>query len=382
MAGRTLSTMSILIEGDQESKAKTAKSSTRKTFRMGELFSGPGGLGLAAKLADRDGYSITHQWATDYDLDTCKTYAKNICGDISSDSVVAADVRTLDFCTLHDLGEIDGLVFGFPCNDFSQVGEQRGFDGEFGPLYTYGIKAINQFRPDWFMAENVGGIRADGGAALRKIFGDMIESGYRIYPHYYKFEQYGVPQARHRMIVVGIRSDLPVKFQVPSPAPYIGFDISARTALQGIPEWAENQEPTRQSETVVERLTFIPPGGNGWHPNVPERLQIKTNTRLSSIYRRLHPDKPAYTVTGSGGGGTHIYHWSEPRALTNRERARLQTFPDSFSFYGSKESVRKQIGMAVPVRGAQIIFEAILDSFAGKNYESTELNMAKYVPED
>jgi len=80
-------------------------------------------------------------------------------------------------------------------------------------------------------------------------------------------------------------------------------------------------------------------------------------------------------VTGSGGGGTHIYHWEEPRALTNRERARLQTFPDSYEFMGNKESVRKQIGMAVPCKGAKIIFEAILNSFAGISYESIDPNI-------
>ena len=80
-------------------------------------------------------------------------------------------------------------------------------------------------------------------------------------------------------------------------------------------------------------------------------------------------------MTGSGGGGTHIYHYSEPRALTNRERARLQTFPDAYLFTGSKESVRKQIGMAVPPRGAQIIFGALLRTFAGIEYEHVECNI-------
>ena len=83
----------------------------------------------------------------------------------------------------------------------------------------------------------------------------------------------------------------------------------------------------------------------------------------------------SYTVTGSGGGGTHIYHWEEPRALTNRERARLQTFPDAYEFKGSKESVRKQIGMAVPCEGAKIIFEAILKCFAGMEYPYVEANI-------
>ena len=99
--------------------------------------------------------------------------------------------------------------------------------------------------------------------------------------------------------------------------------------------------------------------------------------KISQIYKRLDPTKPSYTVTGSGGGGTHIYHWSENRALTNRERARLQTFPDDFVFEGSKESVRKQIGMAVPCEGARIIFEAILKTFAGIEYEHVEPNITE-----
>lgn len=350
------------------------------TFRLGELFSGPGGLGMAAKLASRPGHKIVHQWASDYDKDTCQTYATNICGTPESPSVIHGDIRTLDFSVLKEAGNIDGLAFGFPCNDFSQVGEQKGFEGEFGPLYTYGIKALQMFRPAWFLAENVGGIRANGGAALKQIFRDMVDAGYKIYPHYYKFEQYGVPQARHRMIVVGIRNDLDVEFKVPSPAPFAHDDVSAMTALSNIPAQASGQELTRQSPTVVERLNHIEPGKNAWTENMPERLRINTKTKLSSIYRRLHPEKPSYTVTGSGGGGTHIYHWAEPRALTNRERARLQTFPDDFEFVGSKESVRKQIGMAVPVKGAKIIFEAILDSFAGRDYEFVEPSLADLIP--
>lgn len=127
---------------------------------------------------------------------------------------------------------------------------------------------------------------------------------------------------------------------------------------------------------VVERLNHILPGQNAFNADLPEHLQLNVKgARMSQIYKRLDPDLPSYTITGSGGGGTHVYHWEEPRALTNRERARLQTFPDNYVFEGSKESVRKQIGMAVPCNGAQIIFEAILKTFAGIEYESMEANL-------
>lgn len=142
-----------------------------------------------------------------------------------------------------------------------------------------------------------------------------------------------------------------------------------------IPYDAANNELTSQSPTVIERWKYIQPGQNAFTSDLPEELMLHVkDAKISQIYKRLDPAKPAYTVTGSDGG-THIYHWSEPRALTNRERARLQTFPDNYIFEGNKESVRKQIGMAVPCRGARIIFEAILKTFAGIPYESMEANI-------
>lgn len=350
------------------------KSKEVKEFRLGELFCGPGGLAYAAvnsQIEDSE-YKIIHKWSNDYDLDTCKTYTRNICPN-DPESVICGDVRKLD---IEPLGDIDALAFGFPCNDFSVVGEQKGFNGTFGPLYSYGIKVLKRYKPLWFLAENVGGLKsANEGKAFEKIKEDMIEAGYRIYPNLYKFEQYGVPQARHRMIIVGIRADLPYEFKIPSPEPYKNIDVTCKTALEvpPIPKDVANNELTKQSHQVVERLKYIKPGQNAFTADIPEELQLKVKgAKISQIYKRLNPTKPAYTVTGSGGGGTHIYHYDEPRALTNRERARLQTLPDDYVFEGSKESVRKQIGMAVPQKGARVIFEAILKTFAGISYESID----------
>lgn len=345
-----------------------------KDFKLGELFCGPGGLALGATTARiiNPEYRITHKWANDYDLDTCNTYRRNICPN-EPETVICGDVRKLD---VEMLGDINALAFGFPCNDFSVVGEQKGFDGKFGPLYTYGVNVLKRYKPEWFLAENVGGLKsANEGKAFVKIKEDLIAAGYKIYPNLYKFEEYGVPQARHRMIIVGIREDLPYEYKVPSTEKYKELDVTCKTAIEvpPIPVEALNNELTKQSATVVERLKHIKPGQNAFTADLPEELQLNVKgAKISQIYKRLDPTKPAYTVTGSGGGGTHIYHYSEPRALTNRERARLQTFPDSYIFEGSKESVRKQIGMAVPPEGAKVIFEAILKTFAGIEYDSIE----------
>lgn len=346
-------------------------------YRLGELFCGPGGIAWGATHADigNPEYSIVHQWANDYDKNTCNTYRHNICPD-APDTVYHGDIRTFD---MNQLAPIDALAFGFPCNDYSVVGEQKGMDGEYGPLYSYGVKALKMFRPQWFVAENVGGLRsANKGNALSKILAELKAAGYKITPHLYKFEEYGIPQARHRLIIVGIRNDINMEYRVPSTAPYEGIDNTCRTAIEvpPIPPDAFNNERTRQSETVVRRLEYILPGQNAFTANLPEELQLNVRgAKISQIYKRLDPEKPSYTVTGSGGGGTHIYHWAEPRALTNRERARLQTFPDNYEFIGNKEGVRKQIGMAVPCRGAKLIFEAILKCFAGIEYPSIKPNI-------
>jgi DNA (cytosine-5)-methyltransferase 1 len=346
-------------------------------YRLGELFCGPGGIAhgaVTAKISNPD-YKIVHQWATDYDQDTCNTYMHNICPG-KDGSVICKDIRKLD---LNTFDAIDALAFGFPCNDYSVVGEQKGMDGVFGPLYSYGVAALNHFKPKWFLAENVGGLRnANDGKAFAKILEDMRLAGYALTPHLYKFEEYGVPQARHRIIIVGIKNSEGITFRVPSTKYRVREDNSCRTAIEKPPisKEAANNELTNQSPTVVRRLKHIRAGENAFNADLPDDLKLNvTGAKISQIYKRLDPAKPAYTVTGSGGGGTHIYHWSEPRALTNRERARLQTFPDTYIFQGSKESVRKQIGMAVPCDGARVIFEAILKIFAGITYESVEANI-------
>ncbi len=351
-------------------------------FKLAELFCGPGGLSYGAKSAlvtDQDGnrFEIEPVWANDIDENTCKTYARNI-HDGDSSKVTCASIESVDF---NDVPSFDVLAFGFPCNDFSVVGEQKGFNGKFGPLYNYGVKAINIHNPKWFIAENVSGLQsANDGKAFEKILEDLGSAGrgYHITAHQYKFEEYGVPQTRHRVVIIGIRHDLGLEFKVPAPTTANNY-ISAKDAIENPPIAADatNNDMTSQSKVVVERLKYIPPGENAWFNGIPEHLQLKVKgAKLSQIYKRLHPAKPSYTITGSGGGGTHGYHWSENRALTNRERARIQTFPDDFVFEGSKESVRKQIGMAVPPKAARSIIEAVLKTFAGIDYDWVPANIA------
>jgi len=388
-------------------------------FRLGELFSGPGGLALGAALADKFSkkgkmFSIKHIWGVDKDTAAIETYENNISKKYGGKGIC---IDAMQFCKreIFKCKPINALAFGFPCNDFSLVGKQKGFQGKYGNLYRAGIAAINSTNPYWFIAENVSGIHsANSGKAFKKIIKELENSGecgYKVTVHLYKFEKYGVPQYRHRYIIVGIRSDQNITFRVPAPTHGNGLPpfISVEKAINGIKPGAFNSEVTKQDGRVIMRLKYIPPWNNAWFLDVLlkmtnwERRRILSTVdwyeadiahlsdykikkeieysrlkckkaRMSHIYRRLDATQPSYTITGSGGGGTHVYHWKEHRALTNRERARLQSFPDWFRFQGSKEEVRKQIGMAVPPVASKLIFESILKSFAGIIYKSVEPN--------
>ena len=355
-----------------------------KKITLGELFSGPGGIAIGAEMANKSiiefsDTKFVHGWAVDYHDETVATYRHNVEG-ATEESTLCADVRNISAKKLAKISGIDGFAYGFPCNDFSLVGEQKGINGDFGPLYTYGIPVLEELSPKFFIAENVGGIRsANKGETLIKIMSELSKAGkgYVITPHLYKFEEYGIPQTRHRVIIVGMRKDLNLTFKPPAPTHKNNFktcfDAITNPSIQAD---AENHDLAKHHPRVVERLKHTKPGENAWTADLPGELKLNvTGAKISQIYKRLDPQKPAYTITGSGGGGTHVYHWSEHRALTNRERARLQTFPDNFVFAGSKESVRRQIGMAVPPQAARFLFEAIIKTLEGVNYKSVQPNI-------
>ncbi len=328
----------------------------KQTYKLGELFAGAGGMALGSHKAENRCGKFRHVWINDMDGDACDTFKHNL--PIDNEGVFCGDVKDLD---IKALPSIDGLVFGFPCNDFSMVGDRQGLSGRYGGLYLWGIRVLQVQKPLFFVAENVGGL-ASSGNALGVILSAMEDAGYDVFPRIYRFEEYGVPQSRHRIIIIGFRKDLDIQnFNHAKPTTKDN-PVTCKTALSGISPDADNHEPTKQSATVVERLKHIKQGENAFTADLPKhlKLSLKSGATISQIYKRLQADKPSYTVTGSGGGGTHVYHWKENRALTNRERARLQSFPDDFVFLGGKESVRRQIGMAVPPEGARQIFLAVL----------------------
>ena len=401
-------------------------------FNMGELFCGPGGMAIASsqdihvKAASGVLYCLRHSWGVDFSPCAIETFKTNL----GAENGICMNAWRFVRKELKPERSVNALAFGFPCNSFSSVGKHRGLkDRKFGKLYQTGVEVLKAYSPEWFIAENVSGIMGhESGKQFKTILKDLANAGigYNVVAHLYKFEEYGVPQSRHRYVIVGIRSDLAQKrgliFRPPAPTYGPGRlhrFVTCRDVLERVPnETAWGGKTTRQSDTVIWRLKFTPPGQNAWkldelvdrrvYPddtldeylkaipwyetdiapffpinNLHDRMETIrarieevrlhcTKARMSHIYRRLDPTRPAYTLTGSGGGGTHIYHYSEHRALTNEERAALQTFPATFEFKGSSEEIRRQIGMAVPTLGARQIFMAILKTFAKVDYDSVD----------
>jgi DNA (cytosine-5)-methyltransferase 1 len=174
-------------------------------------------------------------------------------------------------------------------------------------------------------------------------------------------------------MVLGIRRDLasrPPSISLPAAERHV--TVAEALDAVPIPDDAPNHERNLDSPEVVERLKMIPPGSN--YEVIPDGHPLAVRGLISHVYRRLDPDAPAYTMIANGGGGTHGYHHREPRRLSNREKARLQSFPDSFVFEHGTDStsprsarsayprVRKQIGNAVPPVAAKIIVDAVADT--------------------
>jgi DNA (cytosine-5)-methyltransferase 1 len=327
------------------------------------LFSGCGGMDLPFHKA---GFEVV--WAIDSNKYACKTFSRNIADVIINDSIENIDIAQVP--------EAEICIGGFPCQDFSLIWKRPGLEGTRGNLYTYFLDFVNRKKPKAFVAENVKGLlSANNYQAIKQIISDFesIAPGYLVKPKLYNFADYGVPQFRQRVLLVGIRMDTGFNFVHPQPEygqnrkkPY----RTAGEALKNVEAVLDNNKHHKIQTRTVEILNRIKPGGN--FSDIPKDSPYYVKGMISHVYRRIHPDKPSSTIIAGGGGGTWGYHYLEPRSLTNRERARLQTFPDDFVFEGSTTEVRRQIGNAVPPQGIAAVVEALIPLFNG-NYPKVDL---------
>jgi DNA (cytosine-5)-methyltransferase 1 len=298
------------------------------------------------------GYELV--WANDFEKSACETYEFNLGGHI-----VHGDITQLD---LNEIPDCDVMIGGFPCQDFSMIWKRGGLETDRGNLYKYFVEAVRLKKPKVFVAENVKGIlTANKGQAVDTISKDFAKLGYKVQVDLYNFADYGVPQLRQRVFIVGVRNDINWEFVKPEPTHLPKGHVSAGKALVGVKKVKTNNEHQNIAEKTKKMLQLIPEGGN--FADIPKGHPLYVKGMISHVYRRLDRNKPSTTIIAGGGGGTWGYHFEEPRPLTNRERARLFCYPDDFEFLGTITQVRKQIGNSVPPLAAKVLASHLLSAF-------------------
>lgn len=317
-----------------------------QTFKVASLFSGCGGLDLGFmggfevfKGQYQKNFSETSFdviWANDIDQYAVESYRKNI-----GDHILCKDITQVH---VDEIPDCDIVLGGFPCQDFSIAGKQKGFASERGNLYKEMVRVIKAKMPLAFVAENVKNIISPKLIDLEKnqpvintIVQDFKELGYDVKYKCLYAPNYGIPQKRERVIIVGTRNDLNIDFQYPSS---IHGLMTSKQAIDDL--WGKENDNTIFNHNQISLAKFRPPSSVGTQGNqmIPENepshvMRAEHHMNIQAHYRTLEPT----------GDITDRSFW---RRLTVREAARLQSFPDDFNFIGNKSSCYKQVGNAVP----------------------------------
>ena len=302
-----------------------------KTYTVASLFCGAGGLDMGF---ENKGFHTV--WANDFEEDACKTHSL-----WSNSEIVCEKIENIDF---NNIPKTEIILGGFPCQGFSLSGPRK-IDDSRNSLYKYFVKLVEEKQPYCFVAENVKGLLTLGdGKIFEAIIEDFSSKDYVVFPKLLNASDYGVPQDRHRVILVGFRKNLKInKFDLPDPFKH---KVSLKAALENMPEanpedicndpyssrfMSRNRKRdwNQESYTIPAMAKQVP-----LHPSSPNMAKI---------------DKDLWKF--GDDGVTRRFSW--------REAAVIQTFPQDMEFYGDLKSKYKQIGNAVPVKLAEVIAEEV-----------------------
>lgn len=329
-------------------------------YKSIELFAGAGGLAIGLEKAGFHSV-LLNEW----DKFACATLRKNR----PEWNIVEGDVCDINFSEYK--GKIDLLSGGFPCQAFSYAGKGEGFNDIRGTMFFQFARAIQEIQPKVILGENVKGLLShDKGRTIATIKKTITELGYTLVePKILNAMNYKVPQKRERIIIVGIRNDLAKGIKFSWPNPYHRIMTMTDALKKG--ELYDNDVPQSIGQEYPERkknvLNLVPQGGC-WRdlPDEVAREYMKKSYFLgggrTGMARRLGWNEPSLTLTCSPSQNqTERCHPDETRPLTVREYARIQTFPDDWTFEGSMSNQYKQIGNAVPVNLAHSVAQSIVD---------------------
>ncbi len=342
-----------------------------------DLFAGVGGLSLGFENC---GFDVV--LANEYDESIATAYEANH----RDTRMIVGDITSLDLEKTFGAyaGKIDVVIGGPPCQGFSQKGQRKTIHDERNFLFKYYVKVVELVKPKYFVMENVPNLLTAEGGYFRKEIEELFNSmGYQLKMGVLNASDYGVPQNRRRAVIIGKRGgeapDLPKPRNITVTIWDAISDLAYLSSGEGAEEQEYRNEPqseyqkmlrdgsailrnhvaTKHSDLALERLAMIPP--NAGKEVLPE--EHLTKSIYSGTWTRMRKDEISVTITTrfdtpSSGKFTHPFL---DRAITVREAARIQSFPDSFRFVGNKGSQMKQVGNAVPPLLAGAIAEVILN---------------------
>jgi DNA (cytosine-5)-methyltransferase 1 len=326
-------------------------------FKVIDLFSGCGGLSLGFEMADYEILLGIDNWA-----DALKTFEKNH----HNSKAFLADLYTLQpqvVKEIYNISDISVIIGGPPCQGFSIAGK-RDVDDERNKLYKGFVDFVKYFKPKAFIMENVPNIMSiNKGVVKNRIIKDFEDLNYKVSAKVLLASDYGVPQHRKRAFFVGLLNGKEFEFPLKTHT----TPVISKDAINDLPDYdikdgeqyplspqsnyqnfirngansLFNHQITHHSEKTIEIISLVPDGGN--YKNLPIELQKTRNVNIA--WTRLSSEKPSFTIDT---GHRHHFHYLFNRIPTVRESARLQSFPDSFIFLGTKTSQYKQVGNAVP----------------------------------
>lgn len=315
------------------------------------FFAGAGGLDLGFKQA---GFNVT--WANEYDKAIWSTYQRNF-------PKTFLDRRSIVSVEGGDIPNVAGFIGGPPCQSWSEAGALRGIQDERGQLFYEYVRLMEAKKPDFFLAENVSGILFDRHSkAFRNILKRFTKIGYNVSYGLVNASNYGVPQDRERVIIVGYRTDAENVFRMPEPR------TTKVTLKDAIFDLRNTAKPAAHSQTAKGRLAlpnheYMTGGFSSMYMSrnrVRSWDEVSFTIQAGARHAPLHPGAPKMNKVDKDlfefvRGSEEKY-----RRLSVREAARIQTFPDSHEFIYSRISDGyKMIGNAVPVTLAKVIGEAI-----------------------
>ncbi len=315
-------------------------------YKVLELFAGAGGLAVGMEKAGLKCVALN-----EIDKFACQTLRKNR----PNWNVLEGDIK--DFSFSQYFNKVDVVTGGFPCQAFSYAGKKLGLADARGTLFYEFARVVKEVNPPICIGENVRGLLShDNGNTLRGMISILDEIGYDVVPiQVLKAINYKVPQKRERLILVGIRKDISVKYEYPKPYKKI---YNLKDALKkgdlydcNVPK----SNGAKYPKSKIEVLDLVPQ--KGYWRDLPIEIQKEfmggsfyLGGGKTGIARRIGWDEPCLTLTCSPAQKqTERCHPDETRPFTVREYARIQTFPDDWEFSGSLAQQYKQIGNAVPV---------------------------------